>query len=168
MKYIRLIIAAFLLAACSPKQETIDPGRYFTVQTLTHKAYLYYGLDEVNDRKVIKNIMGVDPVETQWCAAFVNMVLAREGLPTSASVSNYPLTARSFLKLGEEVKEPREGDIIIFPRGSQGWQGHVGFYVSTTYVDEVKYYNILGGNQSDSVNIEQYPARSVLGIRRIW
>ena len=79
--------------------------------TLTHKAYHYYGLDEVKDRVLIKEITGVDPVRTEWCAAFVNMVLLEQGLPTSATVSDYPLMARSFLFWGDRVKgEPEQGD----------------------------------------------------------
>lgn len=110
--------------------------------------------------------MKIDPVRYEWCAAFVNASLYVNGVPGSESVSNYPLTARSFLQWGEGVENPRLGDIIIFPRGNQGWQGHVGFYINTQEVNGVLYYVILGGNQDNEVSYELYPANKALGIRR--
>ena len=94
------------------------------------------------------------------------MILLENDLPTSESVSRYYLTARSFLTYGQEVTEPRQGDIIVFPRGNQGWQGHVGFYVSSTTINGAEYYNIIGGNQNDSVTITPYLSSSALTIRR--
>lgn len=159
-----LIPIILFMSACSG-----DPSIAFKrdPSTLTHKAYYYYGLSETKDRKLIKEITGVDPVQTEWCAAFVNMVLLEQGLPTSASVSDYPLTARSFLFWGDKVKEPKQGDIVVFKRGNSGWQGHVAFYVSSIQIDGKDYYYVLGGNQSDSVSIEPYPVNKVLGIRRL-
>ena len=76
--------------------------------------------------------------------------------------------AKSFLEYGEEVVEPQQGDIMIFERGNEGWQGHVGFYVSTTVLDNgSKLYNILGGNQNDSVNVKAYSGSRLIGIRRV-
>lgn len=166
MRYIIIITASVLLAACTPAKSGPEKRAYPT-QTLTHKAYYYYGLHEVKDRDVIKDIMGVDPVRTQWCAAFVNMILLEQYLPTSESVSSNPLLAQSFLEWGNSVKEPQKGDIVVFKRGA-AWQGHVGFYVSTV-IDQngVKYYNIIGGNQSDAVTIEPYAASRTLSIRRL-
>jgi len=165
MKTTIIISAVLLLAACGAKEQTFTP-RLLVSQTLTHKAYYYYGLNEIKDRNLLKNILGVDPVVTHWCAAFVNMILLENNLPTSESVSRYYLTARSFLTYGQEVTEPRQGDIIVFPRGNQGWQGHVGFYVSSTTINGAEYYNIIGGNQNDSVTITPYLSSSALTIRR--
>mgnify|MGYP003633630318 FL=1 len=165
MKTTIVISAVLLLTACGAKEQTFTP-RLPVSQTLTHKAYYYYGLNEIKDRNLLKNILGVDPVVTQWCAAFVNMILLENDLPTSESVSRYYLTARSFLTYGQEVTEPRQGDIIVFPRGNQGWQGHVGFYVSSTTINGAEYYNIIGGNQNDSVTITPYLSSSALTIRR--
>jgi uncharacterized protein (TIGR02594 family) len=87
-------------------------------------------------------------------------------IPGSESVSQYPLVARSFLAWGKRVKDPRPGDIVVFPRGTQAWQGHVGFYYGTVYQNGKKFYQILGGNQDNSVNIKLFPARSAISIRR--
>lgn len=169
MKYIILTIALLPLMACSAienfgKEERMVPLK----TTLTHKAYYYYGLNEERDRELIKSIMGVDPVTTEWCAAFVNMVLLEQRLPTSEFVSEHYLLARSFLEYGEEVTEPEQGDIVVFERGNTEWQGHVGFYVSTTTLSNgAKVYNILGGNQDDTVNVKAYPVSRALSVRRV-
>ena len=166
MKNIFIIIfISSLLGACSGS--IAGPKLVMVPQTLTHKAYYYYGLQEVKDRQLIKEITGVDPVTTEWCAAFVNMVLLENNLPQSSTVSSYPLMARSFLEWGTPVDKPEKGDILIFERGNSGWQGHVAFYVSTDIVDGEKYYTVLGGNQNNSVSIEKYSASKLLSIRRL-
>ena len=160
-----ICFAFIMLLACS-KDEPV--GRTFVpLTTLTHKAYFYYGMSEYNHRSIMKGILGVDPVTTEWCAAFVNMVLLEHDYPQSSTVSKFPLLARSFMTLGSTVTEPEQGDIVIFPRGNSEWQGHVGFYVSTVVMDGVKYYNVLGGNQNNQVGIDKYPAVVALSIRRM-
>jgi uncharacterized protein (TIGR02594 family) len=159
------ILPLFLLCACA-NVENIESDRteepeHFVI------ADLYVGFHEVRNREALRNFLGVDPVSYEWCAAFVNASLHKRSIPGSESVSDNPLLARSFLEWGEEVEEPQIGDIVVFPRGSSGWQGHVGFYFLTAYVDGIKYYAILGGNQNDEVSYELYPAASAIGIRRL-
>ena len=134
------------------------------IQTMIASQYLNY--NELTHRTELRKLIGVDPVRTEWCAAFVNAVLRDSGLEGSESVSNYPLTARSFLHWGNEVQEPMTGDLIVFPRGNQGWQGHVGFYFGTVEVGGITYYRVLGGNQNNQVSIELYPASKAISIRR--
>jgi uncharacterized protein (TIGR02594 family) len=129
-------------------------------------ASRYMEFHERRQRKELQEFINVDPVKTDWCAAFVNSVLKELGIPGSDTVSEWPLTARSFLHWGRRVKEPRIGDIVVFPRGEEEWQGHVGFYYGTEYKDGRKFYQILGGNQSNAVTIELFPARSAVSIRR--
>lgn len=163
MKNIILLLSVLFMAACS-----VDHEDKVSIKsnTLTHKAFHYYGLEENKDRKLIKEIMGVDPVSTEWCAAFVNMVLLENNLPQSSTVSAFPLTARSFLRWGDKVDEPQQGDILIFKRGDP-WQGHVGFYVNSRILNGNKVYYVLGGNQNDKVSITTYPADRLIGIRRL-
>ncbi len=125
------------------------------------------GLNEYQHKTVLKEYVGFDPRYTEWCAAFVNAVLA-ESMMTNLHDMDHPqpLTARSFLDWGEKVDLPQAGDIIVFPRGTSDWQGHVGFYVGSTEKNGKKYYRILGGNQNDSVSIELYRANQALGIMR--
>lgn len=130
----------------------------------------YLGYTETQHRPELTAFLGVDPRRTEWCAAFVNSVLARTGTAGSSSVSENPLLARSFLLWGVPVdhknEDPRPGDVVIFPRGRQSWQGHVGFYVNTVTVDGREYWQILGGNQSNSVSLDLRPPERALAVRR--
>lgn len=128
------------------------------------KQYLNYS--EKSHRQELKNFIGIDPVRIDWCAAFVNAVLNEKGIPGSESVSEFPLVARSFLRWGKRVKDPQPGDVVVFPRGKEPWQGHVGFYIATVYENGIKFYQIISGNHNDSVTIDLFPARLALGIRR--
>jgi len=130
-----------------------------------HEALKKLGLNEYQHRTVLREYIGVDPKRVQWCAAFVNAVLEESGI-VSNNDHKYPLTARAFLDWGQEVSSPQQGDLVIFPRGNQGWQGHVGFYLDTVVMNDIVYYRILGGNQDNSVSIDLYPEDKALGIRR--
>jgi len=165
MKKSLVITAFFLLSACDTPQ-TVVAQPYPTYPEYLKTADAFVGFDEKDNRAELRQFMKLDPVRYEWCAAFVNASLYVNGVPGSESVSNYPLTARSFLQWGEEVDKPRLGDIVIFPRGNQGWQGHVGFYINKQEVNGILYYVILGGNQDDEVSYELYPASKALGIRR--
>lgn len=152
LKYTMRLIVILLLASCAP---VIDPVR---------TAQPYIGLSERHDRTLLRDFVGVDPVRTEWCAAFVNAILELDGIPGSGSVSDVPLMARSFLYWGEPVEPEaiQRGDIVIFPRGDAGWQGHVGFYVET----QDGRWVILGGNQYNEVRYDYYKPSRALGIRR--
>lgn len=96
------------------------------------------------------------PDEVAWCAAFVGSCLKRAGYPNTGQ-----LLARSYLKYGKMLEEPKVGCIAIFPRGNSTWQGHVGFVVGVSS----KSVKILGGNQSDKVSIVTYSRGRALGWR---
>jgi uncharacterized protein (TIGR02594 family) len=127
------------------------------------------GMHERYDRTALREFLGVDPSRIDWCAAFVNSVLAESNIPGSESVHRYPLLARSFLNWGTAVDKDdiQVGDIVIFPRGLEGWQGHVGFFYDH-YIDEdgTEYWLILGGNQQNSISIDPYLPNKAIGIRR--
>jgi len=132
-------------------------------------AQPYIGLNETQDRKQIKEIVGVDPVRTEWCAAFVNAILELDGISSLNDQSKYPpLMARSFLYWGTRVEKSdvQRGDIVVFPRGNQGWQGHVGFYVETQNHNGKDWWVILGGNQDNTVSYDLFDPRRAIGIRR--
>jgi len=106
--------------------------------------------------------VGADWVEhdsVAWCAAFVGHCLERAGIRSTRK-----LTARSYLTFGEPVdlKDAREGDIVVFKRGNSGWKGHVAFFVA----DAGSKIAVLGGNQGDAVTIAKYPKSTLLGVRR--
>ena len=165
MRKIFLFLALLFTVSCSNRTDIAQHWRPDVVAT----AGSMLGMNEQNNRWELRTLLGVDPVRTEWCAAFVNMVLEMNKIPGSDSVSNNPLMARSFMNWGTAVSKEniKRGDIVVFPRGRQGWQGHVGFYVETMYIDGVEYYAILGGNQEDnSVSLNLYPAKRALAIRR--
>lgn len=172
----RVLVAILLVAGCtvsSPSNEA-ETGSARTV--LAHipsiqsknqilVATQYIGYSEKKHRAELKELMGVDPVRVEWCAAFVNAILRDSRLEDNYNHANH-LTARSFLEWGYEVTKPKSGDLVIFPRGDEDWQGHVGFYIASDVVDGVEYYWILGGNQGKEVSIERFRASTSVGIRR--
>ena len=145
-----------------PKVEVI---RVESLLNPVYQAIKYLDYTEKENRSELKELTGVDPMRIEWCAAFANAILEESQIPSNKD-HKYPLTARAFLDWGTQVTEPKMGDVVVFPRGNQGWQGHVGFYVKEQVVDGVLYYYILGGNQNNSVTVKLYRADKALGIRR--
>jgi len=132
-------------------------------------AQPYIGLQERQNRTEIRELVGVDPVRTEWCAAFVNAVLEKDSIPNLNDQTKYPpLMARSFLYWGDRVERAdiQRGDVVVFPRGNEGWKGHVGFYVETQVHEEKEYWVILGGNQQNQVRYDLYRPSKAIGIRR--
>mgnify|MGYP000128898840 CR=1 FL=1 len=180
MKKTILVLVITALGACTSANQTENIDSYSGVYASsyffnkvrqdtrphTRVAFQFLNYNEQTHRQELKAFTGVDPVRTEWCAAFVNAVLNESGVPGSESVSNYPLTARSFLRWGHSVDTPQPGDLVVFPRGNASWQGHVGFYFGSRIIGGVEYYRILGGNQNNEVSIELYPASRALDIRR--
>lgn len=165
MKLLTLILTVSFLSACSRPTTDIIESFYNPSPLLTAQSMI--GKNERSDRRELRAFLGVDPVRYEWCAAFVNASLYSHGIPGSESVNRNPLMARSFLTYGTEADTPMRGDIVIFPRGNQGWQGHVGFYIESAHIDGVEYYLILGGNQDNSVTYEYYKASKALAVRRV-
>lgn len=114
-------------------------------------AEQYVGLNEQEHRVTLKDFLGIDPVRVEWCAAFVNSVLTEIGVESTKS-----LMARSYLEWGVAANEPSPGDIMVFSRGDNNWQGHVGFYVATVEYKGDRLWVVLGGNQDNSVSYKLY------------
>lgn len=125
----------------------------------------YAGDDDNPD--VVKYLKSVDTLkphaqendETPWCSAFVNWCMEVSGLCGTESAM-----ARSWLWWGKRIPEPRKGCVTILWRESP-WckKGHVGFFVKQTST----HVFLLGGNQSDQVNIRKFPKTRVLGYRTV-
>lgn len=130
-----------------------------------------YGITEQqginNNPEILKYFKDLDlewiqKDETAWCSAYVNWVALRTKRQRSGS-----LKARSWLKVGQTVKQPKLDDIVIFWREKRiSWKGHVGFFIS--YSEDKRYIYCLGGNQNNQVNISAYPAYRLLGFRRLY
>lgn len=107
--------------------------------------------------------------ETPWCSAYVNYVAWLLRLPRSKS-----LMARSWLNVGfpKDLDYAKPGfDVVILKRGSGNQPGptvinapgHVGFYAG---VSSNRIY-VLGGNQSNAVNVSSYAKSRLLGVRSL-
>lgn len=127
-------------------------------------AFSQYGIKEIpgneDNPEVIKyfNEIGFDGSklkdETAWCSAYVNWVCKKSGLPFSGK-----LDARSWLKVGCKVNTPKLGDVVVFWRESKSsWKGHVAFFIK----EDGNFIWVLGGNQSNQVNISVYPKERLL------
>lgn len=97
--------------------------------------------------------------DVPWCGLFVAHCIAAslhdEPLPGN------PLGARAWGAFGK-VCPPQLGAVMVFWRGDRnGWQGHVGFY----WAEDATHYHVLGGNQSDSVNVMRMARDRLLGAR---
>lgn len=95
--------------------------------------------------------------DVAWCGLFKAVCAKRAGWDYHPNGN--ALWARNWLDWGTPVKVPMLGDTLIFPRGKGG---HVTFYVG----EDDTHYHILGGNQSDQVNIVRKAKSPLLGARR--
>jgi uncharacterized protein (TIGR02594 family) len=92
---------------------------------------------------------------TAWCGLFVAVCVKRAGFEPIAD----PLWARNWARWGRTADQPSLGDVLVFRRGSGG---HVGIYVG----EDVEAYYVLGGNQSDQVNITRVAKGRLIAARR--
>lgn len=99
----------------------------------------------------------IDDDRTSWCSVFMCWCALKAGLPHTNS-----MVARSWMQWGKRVFEPKVGDIAVFRRGNQSWQGHVGLYVRSTGSQVY----VLGGNQSNTVNIAPQKGIDLLCFQR--
>lgn len=97
---------------------------------------------------------GIKSDKIPWCAAFVGSMLERSGIKSTRFES-----AKSYLNWGEVIEKPCYGCVAVFTRDGGG---HVGFVVGITRMGNLL---ILGGNQSDAVNIKSFARNRVSGYR---
>lgn len=129
-------------------------------------ARKYIGVHEIAGKRHNEKILalrraahtGIENDDDPWCADFVNGVVEEAGFRSARTAG-----ARKTLELGVALDGPAVGAIVVFWRGSRsGWQGHTGFVVGK---DRDGNLMVLGGNQSDAVNIKPFSRSRVLGYR---
>lgn len=99
----------------------------------------------------------VNDDETPWCAAFVGGVLAQAGI-----IGTRSLAARSYATYGTRLPVPLHGCIGVKKRvGGQEWEGHLGFVVGANQSTIF----LLGGNQSNMVNVAAFPRSEFIAFR---
>ena len=141
----------------------------------TDSTWLWTGAQEAFEAG--KN---TDPVPP-WCAAWVADMILRANPDFDFSAVESPsygqeekdageinrVRAQHYQKIGEPVSktgnqyDAQVGDVVIKKVGTQF---HVGFFAG---YDEDGNVLILGGNQSDSLNVTAYPANQIVSVRRI-
>ena len=99
--------------------------------------------------------LGADD-EIPWCAAFVNWCLEKSGAAGTKKAN-----AKSYLNWGYHIADPIPGCVCVFDRGTQKWQGHVGFYLDS----DDNYIYLLGGNHGNKVSIRRYRIDKFLTAR---
>lgn len=127
------------------------------------EARKFIGLTEIKGPKHNPEILqfwkdikrgGIKDDETPWCAAFVGAMLERVGIRSSRFEG-----AKSYLEWGDKLDRPVLGCVVVFSRDGGG---HVGFVVGQ---DKAGNILVLGGNQSDAVNVKGFPPSRVTGYR---
>lgn len=99
--------------------------------------------------------------DTPWCSLFLNWAAHQAGLQRSADGR-----ARSWQTVGKSTKRPEPGDIALFvPSPGHNTVTHVGVYLG--YSQDHKRIYVLGGNQSDQVNISGFPVDTLVEFRRL-
>lgn len=133
--------------------------------------WMAYGLSLVGTKEIkgpkhnptilqwVKNLgryVGIDVKddETAWCGVFAGEVVQKAGFvpPTLC------FRASEWGKFGDPLDEPAYGAILVFTRSGGG---HVGFYDS----EDASHYHVLGGNQSDQVNITKIAKNRLTAVR---
>lgn len=95
--------------------------------------------------------------ETAWCGAFTAYCMAKAGLSKHIPKAFY--RAKDWASVGKPINKPAYGCIVVFTRNGGG---HVGIVVGK---DQKGNIMVLGGNQSDAVNIKPFAVGRVLAYR---
>jgi len=126
------------------------------------KILKYHRTTTLNDRAAGKD-------ETPWCSSFVNWCLLEAGFKGTNNA-----LARSWLKWGIELLEPREGCITVIRSKHHGPDATTGssrgFHVAFYVANSPHSIRLLGGNQRDRVKLSNYPIRlyELHGYRWPW
>ena len=95
--------------------------------------------------------------ETPWCGSFLGGVFAESNLAKHVPIEFY--RALSWANSGVKLTKPCYGCVVVFKRSGGG---HVGIVVGQTKTGSLK---VLGANQSDQVNIMDFPTNEVVAYR---
>lgn len=155
--------AALFGAAAMPSADTAIP----TEMPWLHTAHALLGQTEspgAANNPVIMDWANVLTIKyagdhVAWCGLFMAWCMA-QSVPDQP-IPAEPLLARNWLKYEREVA-PQFGSILVFWRVKKSsWQGHVAFY----WGEDATHYHVLGGNQSNAVNVLRYRKDRLLGAR---
>lgn len=92
--------------------------------------------------------------EIPWCGVYAAYIMNEAGFAPPQGTA----MAATWAKWGVPLKKAAYGSVLVFKRPGGN---HVGFYVS----EDATTYHVLGGNQSDSVNITRIGKDRCIAIR---
>lgn len=120
------------------------------------------GLHEVRDNAAVIAFMKIgrylgNPRDLPWCGDAVESAIAKT-LPAEPLPSN-PFWAQGWAKFGVDASGPLVGSVGVIRWNARS--GHVGF-VAGVSGDKV---NLLGGNQSNAINIRSFPRSKFIAFR---
>lgn len=95
--------------------------------------------------------------EMAWCGLFMAVTMLRAGREPLRRYS--AIRAREWANFGVRADKAELADILVFARPGGG---HVGYYVG----EDALCYHVLGGNQSNSVNVTRIEKSRCVAIRR--
>lgn len=96
--------------------------------------------------------------DTAWCALFVAITIFKAG---REPLHRYGcIRAREWANYGVKADQAELADILVFIRPGGG---HVGYYVG----EDQTCYHVLGGNQSNMVNIIRIEKARCVAVRRV-
>lgn len=146
-----------------------SPGKQLTLGMLE-----YYGMKEVAGPQSNNRLLSImrkyiawadDDSTLSWCSILLDYVAKTLGIerPNSPAAVDWKKVGTSI-----DLEDVEIGDVMVFYRDKESnWQGHVGVFIS--HSERPGYVWLLGGNQSNQVNI-QHQSLSKLrkdGIRRL-
>jgi len=161
--------AALVAAMAAFRQGLTDPEKPAPLPPLPWivEAMKTFGWHEIRDNARLRAYLRSDgktlgdPEKLPWCGDWVETVikLSLPAEPFVGQLATNPYFARHWTGFGVAT-EPTYGCIGVWARGNGG---HVGFIIG----HDPEAWHVLGGNQSDAVNITRISksARSLLATR---
>lgn len=128
------------------------------------KAVELYGTTEIVGQQSNPVIMGwarelnlkqYTNDDTPWCGLYLGIVMKR----ADRQVVKDPLLARNWSNFGVASPSPMLADVLVFQRETGG---HVGLYC----FENKTHFGVLGGNQSNAVNIVMIAKNRLIACRR--
>lgn len=141
-----LLVAVFAMTTVTPASAE-----------LLSQAQRYNGLHESKNNKTLRNILGVNPRSTPWCGYFLNHIATKAGRNPPKSFA----LARSWTSFGYAVpiKDAKPGDVVVVRTGKRY---HAGILKRLSG----KTAEILGGNQSNRVQVSNFSRKQIVSVRR--
>ncbi len=167
-----LLVFSLNLTASNPTIDIMKPILNFlktiTPPQMVREGLALYGINEINNAKTIINWAKETSIKADdwynkasipWCSSFMLICAQRAKKDTTG----LDLRALSWVNFGKPIdkEDASLGDVLVFKRTGGG---HVGIMIGFT--TDKKFVYVLGGNQSNSVNIAKISVARLFAVRR--